>query len=172
MRFIIYKNLRSVRPNGCKMKFLHVLLPVYVVHIAHLCYALPAEFPVTNNNILAHKPITATSTCGANGAETYCGYGGSPIEDSLAPSCSIATTCDDSCPFSDTSPTPINLIKIGSGVTGAVITDDDGPGFTGEIANFTNDSSIHVSAADAPQISNDKGFTFASWIKQSSNNNG
>ena len=128
-------------------------------------YTPPAEFPEIVD-ISSYKPITATSTCGADGAETYCGYDGL-IEDSLA-SCSIAT-CNDSCPFSDTSPTPFNLIKIGSGVD---IINNTGPGFTGEIANFTNDSFIHILATNAPQISNDKGFTFASWIKQSSNANG
>ena len=130
-------------------------------------YTPPAEFPETVDDISSYKPITATSTCGADGAETYCGYDGL-IEDSLA-SCSIGT-CNDSCPFSDTSPTPFNLTTIGSGID--IIYTDTGPGFTGEIANFMNDDFILVPAADAPQISNDKGFTFASWIKQSSNANG
>lgn len=115
--------------------------------------------------ISANKPVTATSTCGADGPETFCGYS-NPMED-----CSIVT-CDDSCPFSNSSPTPVNLVEIGELGSGVVVSDSvAGPGFTGMIADFINDTSVRISAADVPQISNE-GFTFASWIKQSSDTNG
>ena len=113
-----------------------------------------------------HKPVSTTSTCGVE-PEQFCQYT-TDAEDSLSPNCN-SETCNNTCPFSSSSPTPVNLTEIGTKGDGVVSSSEFGPGNT-VVMDFSN-SFISIPSSSAPQVSNN-GFTFGAWIKQDQDNDG
>ena len=141
-------------------------LLLFVAYLLRSCSCQDGEFP---NPVTAslNKPVTATSTCGTDGAEIYCVYT-EVAADSLAPVC-MAETCNDTCPFYDTSPSPTELEKLGT--LGSGVSQTTGRLGDPNSALSFNDSSINITSISLPQVAND-GFTFAVWVKQTTGNNG
>jgi hypothetical protein len=113
------------------------------------------------------KPTFASSSCGTTGAQNFCSYNSDPLA-SLAPNC-ITSVCNDTCPYSDTSPIPIDLITAGTLGDGVTLGSDGGPALSASnVLNFTNS---YVSISSVPRI-NQNGFSFTAWIKQDPGNSG
>ena len=81
----------------------------------------------------------------------------------------MAETCNDTCPFYDTSPSPIELEKLGT--LGSGVSQTTGRLGDPNSALSFNDSSINITSKSLPQVAND-GFTFAVWVKQATGNSG
>lgn len=142
------------------------LLIVLVAYLLHSCSSQNGEFPAPST-ASQNKPVTATSTCGIDGPEAYCAYTINAA-DSLAPIC-MEETCDDTCPFSDTSPSPVNLENLGTLGSGVSLATDRLGDPNGALS-FSN-SAINISSSSVPQVA-DNGFTFAVWVKQAIGNSG
>ena len=142
-----------------------------VLHLAGqslICHAqeLLGEYPQISS-VATYRPVTATSTCGVNGAETYCRFT-SDSTASLAPNC-ISEVCNNTCPHSSSSPTPTPIATLGSLGSGVVATQGRPESSTGAL-DFTN-SSIIVLAARVPLVGN-QGLSFSAWINQDQDNIG
>lgn len=112
------------------------------------------EFPSTDN-LASFKPVTSSSICGITRAESYCLFTSNSVA-SLLPNC-IARVCNNTCPFGDQFPSPIDLVSqgmFGEGVETAL----DGPGSSA----FINSSSISIPFGDV--VLQDNGFSFAAWV--------
>ena len=118
--------------------------------------------------ISVYKPVSATSSCGTQGAEPYCAYTSDPFA-SLSPNC-LSAVCNSTCQHASSSPSPTDLASIGT-LGGGITTPlgGSGPGDT-DVLEFT-DSFISIPSSSEPRISS-SGFTLAVWIKQDENNNG
>ena len=125
------------------------------------------EYPGISS-LAAFRPVETSSVCGENGPEDYCLYT-SNAGASLLPNCQRAQ-CDNTCPFSSRSPTPLGLAAL-SGNFGSGISGTQGrPGSSSQALRFQN-SSISIPAARVPVISSN-GFSFAVWINQDEGNQG
>lgn len=126
---------------------------------------MTGQFPVPKS-IALNKPIFATSTCGTNGAENFCGFS-TDIAASLAPNC-LNSTCNDTCHYSDRSPSPIDLTTFGDLGEGVTI-EFGGPSVSNSsVLRFSN-SYVNISSIS---LISANGFSFAAWIKQESGNTG
>ena len=147
------------------------LLASILLHFAGqslICHAqeLLGEYPPISS-VATYRPVTATSTCGVNGAETYCRFT-SDSAASLAPNC-ISDVCNNTCPHSSSSPAPTPIATLGSLGSGVVATQGRPESSTGAL-DFTN-SSITVLAARVPLVGN-QGLSFSVWINQNQDNIG
>ena len=130
------------------------------------CQVVLGEYP-SPTSVATYRPVTASSICGANGAENYCRYT-TDATASLAPNC-MSTVCNNTCPFSSSSPPPIQIATLGT--LGAGVTTTNGrPGTATGALRFVN-SSINVSETLLP-IVDGRGFSFAAWINQDEENTG
>lgn len=127
---------------------------------------LLGEYPPISS-VATYRPVTATSTCGEGGAESYCRFTADSTG-SLAPNC-ITTVCNSTCPHSSSSPVPTAIATLGSLGSGVVATQGR-PGSSTSALEFQN-SSIVVSAARVPLIG-DQGLSFAAWINRDQGNIG
>ena len=110
-------------------------------------------------SVATYRPVTADSVCGASGAEQYCQFT-SDAEASLLPNC-MEATCNNTCPFSSSSPSPFRLAEVG--VSGEGVTPAPGrKGNEGTALRFEN-SFIEVPAVFVPALT-EYGFSFAAWI--------
>ena len=123
------------------------------------------EFPQPST-VALYKPVIASSTCGTE-TENYCQYNTNAAA-SLSPNC-ISATCNNTCPFSNSSPAPKELSEVGSLGPGVSVVSETGPGQT-DVLQFI-DSFVTIASSSASQIS-ENGFTFAAWIKQDEGNTG
>lgn len=130
------------------------------------CQVVLGEYP-SPTSVATYRPVTASSVCGANGAENYCRYT-TDAAASLAPQC-ISTVCNNTCPFSSSSPPPIQIATLGTFSAG-VTTTNGRPGTATGALRFVN-SSINVSETLLP-IVDGRGFSFAAWINQDEGNTG
>ena len=140
-----------------------ILLRLYVIK----SQVVIGEFPQPST-VALNKPILVSSTCGIESPDTFCDYTSNSAA-SLAPNC-ISAVCNDSCPYSDSSPIPTDLSTagtLGSGVSNVTV---NGPGKSSTALQFSN-SFVSIPSSNVPQISVD-GFTFVAWIKQNAGNSG
>jgi len=120
------------------------------------------EFPSTLN-LAPFKPVTSSSVCGASQAETYCLFTANSLA-SFLPNC-IARECNNTCPFGDQLPSPIDLISLG--IFGEEVeTTLDGPGSNSNSV-FINNSFISVPFGNV--VLQDNGFSFAAWVNLQQN---
>ena len=143
------------------------LLAILLTQLVGIGVAQLGEYPPIMS-VATSKPVTASSVCGSGSVEPFCAYT-SDSTASLAPNC-IATNCSSTCPFSDTSPTPLDLFGVVDSFPPGVSTVAGRPGSAGDALEF-QDSSLEVQASNLPLIG-DLGFTFAAWINQNAGNNG
>jgi len=125
--------------------------------IVNCVLAQRGEFPSTDN-LASFKPVTSSSICGATQAESYCLFTTNSVA-SLLPNC-IERICNNTCPFGDQFPSPIDLISLGTFGEG-VETALDGPGSQNN-AVFINSSSISIPFGDV--VLQDNGFSFGAWV--------
>ena len=148
--------------------FLLASLALHIVRPPLTCHAqqLLGEYPPISS-VATYRPVTATSTCGVDGAETYCRFNADSTA-SLAPNC-ISDVCNNTCPHSSISPAPIAIATLGSLGSGVAATEGR-PGSSTGALEFT-DSSITVLAARVPLVG-DRGLSFTAWINQDQGNVG
>ncbi len=114
------------------------------------------------------RPVESSSTCGSSGLENYCIYTGDEGA-SLAPNC-MRAQCNNTCPFSSTSPTPLDLVLLAGSLSSGVSATQGMPGREDNAIDFRG-GSISVGTAGVPLISSN-GFSFAVWINQDEGNRG
>ena len=153
------------------MKWRTFILACLVLHFGGGPLVSRAQVPLGEyppiSSVATFRPVTATSTCGEDGAENYCRFT-SDSSASLAPNC-IADVCNNTCPHSSQSPDPTPIATLGS--LGSGVTPTQGrPGSSTSALEFLN-SSITVSVARVPLIA-DAGFSFSAWINQNQGNVG
>lgn len=125
--------------------------------LGEIAFAQRGEYPVIEN-LAPFKPVTSTSVCGSNQAESYCHFTSDSVS-SLAPNC-ITRVCNNTCPFGSQSPQPLDLISLGSFGTGVSLT-PAGPGAQSSSV-FINGSSISIPSESI--VVQEAGFSFAAWI--------
>lgn len=124
------------------------------------------EYP-SINSVATYRPVTASSVCGAAGAEDYCRYTIDSLA-SLAPNC-IEDVCNNTCPHSSASPPFLSLPTLGTFGPG-VNTAQGRPGSTASALLF-NASFVEIPAANVPLLG-PRGFSFTAWIRQNEGNTG
>lgn len=112
-------------------------------------------------SVATYRPVTADSVCGASGSEQYCQFT-TDAAASLLPNC-IEATCNNTCPFSSSSPSPFRLAEVG--VSGAGVTPATGREGNGSTALRFENSFIDVPAGVVPALT-EFGFSFAAWINR------
>lgn len=122
--------------------------------------------PITT--VGAFRPVQSNSICGVNGLEDYCVYTASEVA-SLSPNC-MRAQCNNMCPFSSTSPSPLDLVSLAGSFSAGVSATQGMPGRVGSAILFQG-GSISVTTAQVPLISS-SGFSFAAWINQDEGNSG
>ena len=138
------------------MVFLTAYLLMFMLN--ELAFAQRGEFPAITN-LAPFKPVTSTSVCGSDQAETYCHFT-SDSAASLAPNC-ISRVCNNICPFGNSLPTPMDLISLGTFGTG-VTTASPGPGSQNSSV-FINGSRISI-PSERIVLQLEPEFSFAAWI--------
>ncbi len=114
------------------------------------------------------RPVESSSVCGESGPEDYCAYTADEVA-SLSPNCMLLS-CNNMCPFSSSSPIPLDLGSLSSSFGSGISATQGRPGSTSSALRFQN-SSISIPAASTPIIS-DNGFSLALWINQDEGNQG
>ena len=122
-----------------------------------MVFAQRGEYP-TLENLAPFKPVTSTSVCGSDQAETFCLFT-SDSTASLAPNC-ISRVCNNTCPFGSQPPLPLDLISLGTFSTGVTMA-PAGPGSQNSSV-FINGSSISIPSENI--VVQEAGFSFAAWI--------
>ena len=137
-----------------------VLLTAYLLLfiLKDIAFAQRGEFPVITN-LAPFKPVTSTSVCGSDQAESYCHFT-SDAAASLAPNC-ISRVCNNTCPFGNSSPLPLDLISRGTFGTGVTIA-PPGPGSQNSSV-FINGSRISI-PSERIVLQLEPEFSFAAWI--------
>ena len=125
--------------------------------LQEVAFAQRGEFPLFEN-LAPFKPVTSTSVCGSDQAESYCHFTSNSVA-SLAPNC-ISRICNNTCPFGSTSPQSLDLISLGTFGTGVVMA-PPGPGSQSSSV-FINGSSISIPSENI--VLEEFGFSFAAWI--------
>lgn len=158
----------SARHSNAAMSWTMLLSASLALHLVIMCHAqnLLGEYPPISS-VATFRPATASSTCGIDGAETYCRFTTDSTA-SLAPNC-ISDVCNSTCPYSSSSPSPIPIATLGSLGSGVMATQGR-PGSSTAALEFAN-SSISVLAARVPLVG-DRGMSFAAWINQDQGNTG
>ncbi len=118
-------------------------------------------------SLAAFRPVESSSVCGENGAENYCVY----TADSAAslPSCT-RVQCNNTCPFSSSSPIPLDLPSLSSSFSSGISATEGRPGSSTQALRFQS-SSLSIPAVSIPPISSN-GFSFSAWINQDEGNEG
>ena len=146
-----------------------LLLVLGVLHSQWLCSN--AQTPVGEyppiRSVASYRPVTSTSVCGVNNAEDFCRYTRDTVA-SLAPNC-MRETCNNTCPFSSTSPSATRIAVLGTRGSGVSTTEGRPDSSTGAL-QFQN-SFISVPGAQVPTVG-DHGFSFVAWINQEADNVG
>ena len=140
-----------------------LLFPAFLVSLLAISAAQIGEFP-SPVTVALNKPVTSTASCGMNAADTYCRYTTNSAE-SLAPNC-LSAVCNNTCPFSSSSPPLVNL-AVGATLGTGVTTDTGRPGSSSLAYQLTNS---FLSTTVGPVST--EGFSFAVWIKQNLGNSG
>lgn len=109
-------------------------------------------------NLAPFKPVTSTSVCGSDQAESYCHFSTDSTA-SFAPNC-ISRVCNNTCPFGSRPPQPLDLISLGTFGAGVTIA-PAGPGSQSNSV-FINDSSISIPSENI--VVQEAGFSFAAWV--------
>ena len=146
-----------------------VLAVTFMSILGKVCIGqdVPGAYP-TIGSLAAFRPVESSSVCGEGGSDDYCLYTPDSVA-SLLPNC-MQVQCNNTCPFSSSSPSPIDLASLSSSFGPGVSATQGRPGSTSSALRFQN-SSISIPAASVPAISNN-GFSFAAWIKQDEDNHG
>ena len=118
-------------------------------------------------SVATYRPVTASSVCGANGAEAFCSYT-TDAAASLEPNC-MGDICNNTCPHSSSSPPPVSISTLGTFGPG-VTTAEGRPGSPGGALRF-NSSFVAISPSLVPLLG-DRGFSFSAWIRQELGNEG
>lgn len=159
------------RTQSCMMKssklLLHLscLLAASWIHGAGV--AAISNPPI--QTVGAFRPVQSNSICGMNGLEDYCIYTTDEAA-SLSPNC-MRDQCDNTCPFSSTPPSPLDLVSLAGSFSGGVTATQGMPGREGSAVSFQG-GSISVVTAEVPLISSTNGFSFTAWINQDNGNRG
>ena len=134
-------------------------LPIYLLLflLEEIAFAQRGEYPLIEN-LAPFKPVTSTSVCGSDQAESYCHFT-SDSAASFAPNC-ISRVCNNTCPFGSQLPQPLDLISIGTFGTRVVLA-PAGPGSQSSSVSI-NGSSISIPSESI--VVQEAGFSFAAWI--------
>ena len=125
--------------------------------LQEIVFAQRGEYP-SIGNLALFKPITSTSVCGRDRAESYCLFTTDSVA-SFAPNC-ISRVCNNTCPFESQLPQPLDLISLGSFGTGVTLS-PAGPGSQSSSV-FINESSISIPPENI--VAQETGLSFAAWI--------
>ena len=126
--------------------------------LQEVTFAQRGEFPLIEN-LAPFKPLTSTSVCGSDRAESYCHFTSDSVA-SLAPNC-ILRVCNNTCPFGSSTPQPLDLISLGTFGTGVIMA-PPGPGSQSSSV-FINGSSISILSENI-KLREPPEFSFAAWI--------
>ena len=134
------------------------LIPyILLLLLQEIAFAQRGEYPVIGN-LAPFKPVTSTSVCGRDRAESYCLFTTDSVA-SFAPNC-ISRVCNNTCPFGSQSPQPLDLIALGSFGTGVTLS-PAGPG-SQRNSVFINGSSIFIPPENI--VAQETGLSFTAWI--------
>ena len=126
-----------------------------------IAFAQRGEYPVIEN-LAPFKPVSSTSLCGRDRAESYCLFTTNSVA-SFAPNC-ITRVCNNTCPFGSQSPQPLDLISLGTFGAGVTLS-PAGPG-SQRSSVFINGSSISIPPESI--VVQEAGLSFAAWINPQS----
>lgn len=128
-----------------------------LVFLLEIAFAQRGEYPGIIN-LAPFKPVTSTSVCGNEKAESYCQFT-SDSTASFAPNC-ISRVCNNTCSFGRQSPVPVDLISMGTFGAGVTLA-PAGPG--SQISSvFINNSSVSIPSELI--VLQEAEFSFAAWI--------